>query len=275
MSDILTKIATTTREHVAKCKALKPLAVVEKAAKDASPVRGFLANLLKAKESGYFGLITEIKKASPSKGLIRADFNPPMLAKAYEKGGSSCLSVLTDGPYFMGSDDFLVAARAAVDLPILRKDFMVDPYQVVESRALGADCILIIMAMIDDVLAAELEQTAIENNLDVLVEVHDANELERAHKLKLHLLGINNRNLKTFEVTLNTTLELAKLADRSKTLVSESGLFTHDDLKRLNEACGINNFLIGEVLMRQEDVAKATQKLLNNNRIKFLKRIKL
>jgi len=265
MSDILTKIAATTREHVAKCKAVRPIADVEKAAKTASPVRGFHSNLLKAKQDGRFGLITEIKKASPSKGLIRADFDPPKLAKAYEKGGSSCLSVLTDVPYFMGSDDFLVQARAAVSLPALRKDFMVDPYQVIEARALGADCILLIMAMIDDQLAAELEQTAFENNLDVLVEVHDTNELERAHKLRSTLLGINNRNLKTFEVTLGTTLELAKLADKTKSLVSESGLFTHDDLKMVNEACGINSFLIGEALMRQEDVAKATQKLLNND----------
>lgn len=263
MSDILTKIAATTREHVAKCKAERSLPDLESAAKDASPVRGFHNNLLKAKQSGHFGLITEIKKASPSKGLIREDFDPPKLAKAYERGGSSCLSVLTDAPYFMGSDDYLVKARAAVGLPVLRKDFMVDPYQVVEARALGADCILIIMAMIDDVLAAELEQTAIENKLDVLVEVHDANELERAYKLISPLLGINNRNLKTFEVTLDTTIELAKLADTSKTLVSESGLFTHDDLKMLSEACGINSFLIGEALMRQEDVTLATQKMLN------------
>lgn len=265
MSDILTKIAATTREHVAKCKALRPLSDVEKTAKAATPVRGFHNNLLKAKKSGHFGLITEIKKASPSKGLIRADFNPAELAVAYEKGGSSCLSVLTDVPYFMGADDFLVEARAATSLPALRKDFMVDPYQVVEARALGADCILIIIAMIDDVLAAELEQTAIEHKLDVLVEVHDANELERAHKLQSELLGINNRNLKTFEVTLETTLELAKLADSQKTLVSESGLFSHDDLKMVSEACGINSFLIGEALMRQEDVTLATQKMLNND----------
>ncbi|MBT6032941.1 MAG: indole-3-glycerol-phosphate synthase, partial [Kordiimonadaceae bacterium] len=204
-------------------------------------------------------------KASPSKGLIREDFNPPLLAKAYEDGGSSCLSVLTDVPYFMGTDEFLIEARGATSLPALRKDFMVDPYQIVEARALGADCILIIMAMIDDGLAAELEQVALEYKLDVLVEVHDANELERAHKLQSSLLGINNRNLKTFDVTLDTTIELSKLAEPNRMVVSESGLFTHDDLKMLNETCGINSFLIGESLMRQGDVTKATRKLLNND----------
>ena len=262
MSDILSKIAATTRIHVDKCKAETPLPVVEKAAENASPVRGFRDNLLKSENEGKFGLITEIKKASPSKGLIREDFNPPALAKSYEAGGSSCLSVLTDVPYFMGADDFLVEARGATALPALRKDFMIDPYQVVEARALGADCILIIMAMIDDVLAAEIEQTALQYNLDVLVEVHDANELERAHKLQSSLLGINNRNLKTFEVTLETTKELSKYADKERTLVSESGLFTHDDLSMLKETCGINSFLIGEALMRQSDVQKATEAML-------------
>ena len=265
MSDILTKIAATTREHVARCKELKSLTDLEKAAQAASPVRGFYNNLLKAKNENRFGLITEIKKASPSKGLIREDFNPPLLAKAYEDGGSSCLSVLTDVPYFMGTDEFLIEARGATSLPALRKDFMVDPYQIVEARALGADCILIIMAMIDDGLAAELEQVALEYKLDVLVEVHDANELERAHKLQSSLLGINNRNLKTFDVTLDTTIELSKLAEPNRMVVSESGLFTHDDLKMLNETCGINSFLIGESLMRQGDVTKATRKLLNND----------
>ena len=265
MSDILSKIAATTRDHVAKCKLARPLSEIEKTAKAASPVRGFHKNLLTAEKEGRYGLISEIKKASPSKGLIREDFNPEKLAKAYEDGGASCLSVLTDVPYFMGADKFLIEARAATSLPALRKDFMVDPYQIIEARALGADCILLIMAMIDDGLAAELEQTAIENNLDVLVEVHDANELERAHKLLSPLLGINNRNLKTFNVLLDTTVQLSKLADKNRTLVSESGLFSHDDLKMIKETCGINSFLIGEALMRQDDVKSATRKLLFND----------
>lgn len=264
MNDILAKIASTTREHVAKCKLKCSLSDLEEKAKKASPLRSFHQNLLNAEKDGKFGLITEIKKASPSKGLIRPDFDPPALAKAYEAGGSSCLSILTDVPYFQGADEYLVNARSAVSLPALRKDFMVDPYQIVEARALGADCILIIMAMIDDTLAAELEQTAIEQGLDVLIEVHNEEELERAHNLKSPLLGINNRNLKTFEVTLDTTLELAKIADPQRTLVSESGIFTHDDLKMLNETCGINSFLIGESLMRQDDVERATKKLLFN-----------
>jgi indole-3-glycerol phosphate synthase len=265
MSDILSKIAATTREHVAKCKLNTSLSMLEEKAKLASPVRGFHQNLLNAKQAGKFGLITEIKKASPSKGLIRPDFNPPDLAIAYEKGGASCISVLTDAPYFQGADEFLVAARSAISLPALRKDFMIDPYQIVEARALGADCILIIMAMIDDHLAAEIEQTAIEQNLDVLIEVHDAEELERAHKLKSPMLGINNRNLKTFELSLNTTIELAKIADKNRTLISESGLFIYDDLKMVSETCGISSFLIGESLMRQDDVEAATKKLLNND----------
>ncbi|MCP5380980.1 MAG: indole-3-glycerol phosphate synthase TrpC [Kordiimonadaceae bacterium] len=264
MTDILSKIAATTREHVIKCKILRSLSDLEIAAKATSPVRGFHDHLLKAEKNGNFGLIAEIKKASPSKGLIREDFDPPALAKAYTAGGASCLSVLTDQPYFMGSDDYLVSARSETSLPVLRKDFMVDPYQIVEARVLGADCILLILAMIDDNLAAELEDAARHYNLDVLVEVHDTNELERGHKLKSPLLGINNRNLKTFEVSLDTTIELARLSDKNRTLVSESGLFTHDDLIMIREKCGINNFLIGESLMRQQDVEKATRKLLFN-----------
>lgn len=264
MSDILTKIADTTRIHVEKCKINKPLADIEKETLKASPVRDFSGNLKKAEKEGRYGLISEIKKASPSKGLIREDFNPAELAKGYEKGGSSCLSILTDVPYFMGSDQYLVEARAATSLPALRKDFMIDPYQIVEARALNADCVLLILALIDDVLAAELEQTAIENKLNVLVEVHDDNELERAHKLRSNMIGINNRDLKTFEVNLQTTVRLSRLADKNRMIISESGLFTYDDLKMLKEECGINSFLIGESLMRQPDVTKATKKLLFN-----------
>ncbi len=265
MSDILSQIAQTTRHHVEKCKQSISLTDMEKRANNAPPVRGFSKNLHNAQKDNRFGLIAEIKKASPSKGLIREDFNPPLLAKAYEDGGASCLSVLTDQPYFMGDDQYLKDARAATSLPTLRKDFMLDPYQIIEARSLGADCILLIMAMIDDVLAAELEQTALDYNLDVLVEVHDANELERAHKLKSELLGINNRNLKTFEVSLSTSIELSKLADKNKLLISESGLFCYDDLKMLHQKCDINSFLIGEALMRQADVTKATRKMLFND----------
>lgn len=265
MSDILSKIAATTRQYVEKCKIKTPLNDIEVAAKSASPVRGFYQNLKNAQNKDRFALITEIKKASPSKGLIREDFNPAALAKSYENGGASCLSILTDVPYFLGNDQYLLDARAATSLPALRKDFMLDPYQIIEARALNADCILLIMAMIDDSLAAELEQVAIEYKLDVLVEVHNANELERAHKLKSPMLGINNRNLKTFDVTLDTTVQLSKLVDKDKMIISESGLFIYDDLKMLNETCGINSFLIGEALMRQDDVEKATKKMLFND----------
>ena len=265
MKDILKNISKTKLEYIAKCKIKKPLAEVEGLALKAPPVRGFINSLLRAKKAGNFGLITEIKKASPSKGLIREDFNPQKLAKAYQMGGASCLSILTDNPYFMGTNKDLVDARLATTLPVLRKDFILDPYQVIESRALGADCILIIMAMVDDNLAAELEAVALEYNLDVLVEVHDANELKRADKLQSMLIGINNRNLKTFDVSLETTIKLASLADPSRTLVSESGFFSNADLKMINEKTGINTFLIGESLMRQNNVKLATKKLLCNN----------
>lgn len=260
MSNVLDKIKAYKLEEVAARKIARPIAEVEAVAKVASPVRGFADALSKASIKGY-GLIAEVKKASPSKGLIRADFNPPELAKAYENGGATCLSVLTDTPSFQGADEFLVAARAAVTLPVLRKDFMYDTYQVAEARAMGADCILIIMASVSDAQAVELENAAFAWGMDVLVEVHNAEELERASILKSPLLGINNRNLKTFETSLDTTRELVKLAPEGKTLISESGLNTADDLAdmaRHNVRC----FLIGESLMRQEDVETATRNLL-------------
>ncbi|OUS08568.1 indole-3-glycerol phosphate synthase [Rhodobacterales bacterium 52_120_T64] len=260
MSNVLDKIKAYKLEEVAARKGLRPIAEVEAAAKAASPVRGFADALRKASKTGY-GLIAEVKKASPSKGLIRADFNPPELAKAYERGGATCLSVLTDTPSFQGADEFLIAARAAVSLPVLRKDFMYDTYQVAEARAMGADCILIIMASVSDAQAVELEESAFAWSMDVLVEVHNAEELERAAVLKSPLLGINNRNLKTFETSLDTTRELVKLAPKGKTLISESGLNNTDDLAdmaRHNVRC----FLIGESLMRQTDVETATRNLL-------------
>jgi len=261
MSDVLTRICDDKRAHVAACKAARPLSVVEAGARAASPPRGFVAALRRTVESGRHGLIAEIKKASPSKGLIRADFDPPSLARAYKAGGATCLSVLTDEPYFQGRDEYLVAARAAVDLPVLRKDFMLDPYQVVEARALGADCILLIMAALDDAQAAELEDAALAWGLDVLVEVHDREELDRALRLKTPLVGVNNRNLKTLSIDLATTEELAPHVPPNRMLVAESGLYGPADLTRMARV-GARCFLVGESLMRQDDVTAATQALL-------------
>lgn len=261
MPDILAEICRAKRDHVRKQMAISSFAELEQRIAAAEPTRGFINALRATVADGQYGLIAEIKKASPSRGVIRDDFNPIALAKAYQRGGATCLSVLTDEPYFQGADVYLTGARNAVSLPVLRKDFMIDPYQIVESRAIGADCVLLIMAALSDDQAQELEGEAIDLDMDVLIEVHDNDELERALRLASPLIGVNNRNLKTLDVDLATSDSMLSRFPADRIAVSESGLYTPDDLARMAKA-GAQCFLVGEALMRQDDVEEATRSLL-------------
>ena len=258
----LEQICATKREEVAARKRIRSLADLDASAREQTAPRGFRSALERGERSG-FGLIAEIKKASPSKGLIREDFHPAAHARAYAAGGAACLSVLTDAPYFQGHEDYLVEARSACELPVLRKDFMVDTWQVAEARALGADAILIIVAALDDGAMVEIERAAVEYGMDVLVEIHDRAEMERAALLQSRLIGVNNRDLRTFSTDLATTEALAPLAPEGSLLVGESGISRFEDCQRLSHA-GVNSFLVGESLMRQRDVEAATRMLLGN-----------